>query len=114
MTVPASLNLDEVQGDDWTITLDFVDANGYAIDYSASSFTATIRRSKTKNSPIAATFTVDQTDAATGRVVLTLSSAVSELLTAKYYYYDIQEENYFSQKTTLIGGKITLQREITE
>lgn len=114
MSVPGTLNLNEVQGDDWTITLNFVDADGYAIDYSTSTFTATIRRGKTKNSPVAAMFSVDQTDAATGVIVLSLDSATSSLLTDRYYYYDIQEEAYLSSKTTLISGKITMQREITE
>lgn len=113
MTTPATLNLEEVQGDDWLITCTFIDASGYAIDLSASTFTCQIRRGKTRNSPLAASFSIDTTDAATGIVVLSLSSAESALLTGRYYYYDLQQIDSDGKYTTLLGGKITLIKEVT-
>ena len=113
MTVPATLNLEEVQGDDWLITCNVIDINGYAVDLTGSTYTGQIRRSKTKNSPVAASFSIDTTDLATGTFVLSLSAAESSLLTSRYYYYDIQQSDYFGFKTTTLSGKITMIREVT-
>jgi hypothetical protein len=113
MSLPSVLNLEEVQGDDWSITMNFIDTDGYAIDLSTSTCTAQIRRGKSKTSSVVASFTVDATDAATGVLVLTLGNASSNLLSAKTYYYDVQQSDYFAAVTTLVGGKITIQNDVT-
>lgn len=113
MTTPSTVNLNEVQGDDWSIEFNFIDELAYAIDLSTATITAAIRRGRTKNSPIAASFDIDMSNAATGVVVLELTSAISALLTSKTYYYDIQKSDYYGLKSTLVGGKINMQRELT-
>lgn len=112
MTVPAGLDLQEVQGDDWLITCNVVDVNGYAVDLSGSTYVAKIKRSKTNSSAVAS-FTIDATNLALGTFVLSLSAAESSLLTARHYYYDIQQESFAGFKTTIVAGKITMIKEVT-
>jgi predicted metalloendopeptidase len=113
MTTPGELNLTEVQGDDWQIELNFIDGSGYAVDFSGSEFTAFIRRSKAKSAPIAALFQIDTDDVDLGVLVLSLGHSSSSELKDRYYYYDLQQIDSDGKYTTLLGGKITLIKEVT-
>lgn len=113
MTVPATLNLEETQGDDWSITCNFIDASGYAIDLSASTFTAQIRKRGSRNSSLVTSFSIDTSDADVGVLVLSLTAEQTALLTQKHYYYDLQQDDYYGYRLTVLAGKITLTREVT-
>lgn len=113
MSIPATLNLTEVQGDDWLITLNFQDANSYVVDLSTSTFLASIRRGTTKNSPVEASFTIDDTNADTGVLILELPNANSALLSRSAYYWDLQETDADNKIVTLIYGKITIINDVT-
>ncbi len=113
MATPATLNLTEVQGDDWAITLVFQDADSYAVDLSTSTFLASIRRGMTKNSPVEASFAIDDTNADTGVLILELPNADSSLLGRAAYYWDLQETDADDKVITLIYGKITIINDVT-
>lgn len=114
MTVPATLNLSEVQGDDWSITLNFIDDSGYAIDLSMSTYISNVRRGKSRKSPIVAQFDIDNSNAATGVLIMELSHTQTDAFEAKTYYYDLQGTDYYGRKTTILGGKITIQNDLSD
>lgn len=91
------------QGDDFTLTLTF------AASVAASTFAAQIRPS-TKSST-SWSFTVDMTNAASGVVVLTMAAANTAVMPARAAW-DL-EETKSGKKTTLLKGRVRVDREVT-
>lgn len=110
MSTPGTLNLSEVQGDDWTLTLSFTNSLGYAVDLSGATWNAQVRRNY-KDDNVAATWTVDTSGAASGVLALSLSHTATAALTKSHYYWDLQQTS--GTVTTLLIGEITMIPEVT-
>lgn len=111
MSTPGTLDLSEVQGDDWTLTLNFTNSLGYAVDLTGKTYTAQVRRNY-KDDNVVGTWTIDTSGAATGVLSLSMDNATTATLTKSYYYWDLQE-NDAGFITTLLVGEITMIPEVT-
>ena len=108
--VPNAVDLALYAGDEVSFTVVVTNPDGTQRDVSGLAI-AQIRASRADTDP-AATFTVDDTDAATGRLVLTLDPADSAALTTdgkKFTgFWDLQVAN-----TTLVQGSVTCWPDVT-
>jgi hypothetical protein len=87
---PARRNLTAYKGDTYTHRIDFEDTAGDPVNVTGSTFTAQVRRYPAADAPLA-TFTVDTSQAATGRVVLTLPHATTSALPVGRHRWDVQQ-----------------------
>jgi hypothetical protein len=99
------------QGDDYTITLNFTDQAGDPADVSDRYFRAQVRSRRDSAAQLLADFVVDDNDAATGVVVLTLDAATTAEL-RRDCVYDI-EQTVGGLTTTLFYGMVRLTRQVT-
>lgn len=84
---PAVYNIRPQRRADFTLSLQFKDSNGTAINLSGWTVLSQIwNQARTQK---AADFTVNNSSAATGSIVLSLSYLETEVLTADEYYYDV-------------------------
>lgn len=99
---PGKLSWSVTRGYDAVLTLTFVDDAGAAIDLSAGSFTAAVLD---RLDASAATITVDDTDAATGVLVLSIVNTDTADLTSLGYRWYLTE-NVSSALTPLLDGPL--------
>lgn len=98
-------------GDTETVTLTIKNSAGNPVNITGRTYTAQIR-SKPDSSTVLATFTCTITNAAGGVVTATLSATTTAALTAQKAVWDLQEING-SVVTTLIGGTVTIVKDVT-
>lgn len=108
--VPASLDFTFVRGDDFSIVLTFSDENGDPIDMSDSTFRAQFRRKASASSSVA--FTVDDSEAADGKVTLSLSSAVTGAL-LHTFLWDFERVFPDDAVQTLMAGEMKVLADVT-
>lgn len=109
--LPATLDIDMVQGDTYVNTITFVDENGTGIDYSAATFAAQVRPTyKSPNTEMQA-FDVNVTNAATGIIVITLLNTQTRTLPTECVW-DFQI-TIGGTPTTLLAGSVNVQRDVT-
>ena len=105
--LPGKLDIAAYRGDTKQWTVDFAEG-AVATDMSAWTWLAQIRSTKDEPAEIVATFTVDDTDAATGTLVVTLPAAQSaNLITVDgkgKFYWDLQGTDGAVVKTWLAGA----------
>ena len=111
MPQPAPRDLNAYQGDDFTHEVKFVDSAGAPVSVVGRTFASQVRR-RWSDTTIDATFTVDASNAATGVVVFTLSSATMTAFEPGTYRYDLQQVSG-GRKLTLLKGKFVVDGEIT-
>lgn len=70
---PATLDLYVYSGDSLSVTVNFVDSAGEPVDVSAQTWTAKYRT--TRDAVTAISFTINSAGAATGTLILTLTTA---------------------------------------
>ncbi len=97
-------------GDTRQVTLRFVE-DGDPVNLVGRTFLSQIRTAAGDPDPLA-TFTIDATDAATGVIRLSLSAAVTGGLQPGNAVWDVQE-TYSGVVTTLAGGPVTIQRDVS-
>jgi hypothetical protein len=112
--LPGTFNITAYRGDtkQWTAEFDDGATPPVAVDMSAWVWLAQIRASKDEPDSILATFTVDDDDAATGTLVITLPADESAALVTSggkaTYYWDLQGTDGAVVKTWLAGSvKVT-------
>lgn len=113
MAKPATYNLDAYANDDFSLALDFVDANGAALNKSTYTFSASVRKNRWDDVELAE-FAVDTTDAATGRIVISLTN--SQVTTAlDKAAWDIQQTSGDATPVvrTLLQGTVYVDQDIT-
>ena len=128
MTIPAALyyitpqsaEIQITQGDTWTERFDITDENGSAVDLTG--LTGSLKIKDTFTGTVLATATVTIPTPASGQVVATLSSATTTGLslsgasaterTGQIGFYDLQLTDG-SSIVTIVGGIVTLYREVT-
>lgn len=108
---PARLDLRFVRGDDASVVLTFKDDSDVVIDMSDSTFAAQFRR--IPDDPNEYSFTIDDSQASSGIVVLNVDHDVASGC-LNSYYWDIQRI-YRSDGViqTLMGGSIDFVPDVT-
>lgn len=109
--VPAKQDIKIMRGDTEVFNITVTDDAGVAIDLTGDTFASQIRYNR-DDSSIAASFTCVVTDAAAGKVTLTLSATSSAGLNAGPAYWDLQRTND-GVVTTLVAGKCTVLADVT-
>ena len=113
-SLPGTFDIAAYRGDtkEWTLT--FADDAAAPVDMSAWTWLAQVRASRDEPDTVVATFTVDDTNAATGTLILTLPAAQAALLVTgttdglptpgkATYYWDLQGTDGTVVKTWLAG-----------
>lgn len=108
--MPAERNISIYAGDTYTHELRLKDSAGTAININGRIYTGVIKLSKS-STDIIANFTTNITNANTGIVVFSLSSATTANIAAGTYLYDFQEENT-GVITTLLSGKAVVTGQV--
>ena len=108
MAIKANLIID--QGATYATKLNITDANGIAVDLTGYSAAAQIRKHYTSSN--STPFTVSLT-AATGAVVLSLSSNSTANLVAGRYVYDVELTDGAGRISRIIEGTVTITPNVT-
>ena len=107
------VELDIDQGTDFSFNLDLTNDDGSVIDVSSYVFSSSIKKSFYSATPTAnLTVTID--DAANGKVVLSLNSAITANIKAGRYLFDIKQKNDLDVKSRIAEGIITVNPQITK
>lgn len=108
---PGKLDLDITRGDDLAVSMLFEEGDPpAAVDVSTRTYTAQIRTSPNA-ATVAATFTVDMTDAAAGLIVLRLADTVTEDLLGSYVW-DLEQDDGGVIRT-YTGGSFVVSPDVT-
>lgn len=108
---PARRNVAAYRGDTYSHAIDVEDGNGNPVNVSGSTFSAQVRRYPAADTPLA-TFTVDTSQATTGRVVLGLSAATTAALPVGRHRWDVQQTTG-GVVLTLMAGEFEVTGEVT-
>lgn len=109
--IPGKLNYVMTRGDDFAAELTIQEGEPLApVDVSARTYTAQVRTNADATT-VAATFSVDMTDAATGIVVIRLADTVTDDLGGTYVW-DFQQDSAGVIRT-LVGGNFTVIDDVT-
>lgn len=111
-TGPATLDIRIYRGDDFDLVLTFVDNADppAALDMSDGTWRAQIRR---RPNYAVASFTVDETDAPTGVLVVSLDKADTELLVHDAYSWDLEQTLTDGYRRTLLAGKVSITADVS-
>jgi len=107
----AERNITIYQGDTYLHELRLRNSANANINISSRTYSGQIRKTSSSSNSVAV-FSSSISDAANGVVQLSLTASVTANIKSGVYYYDFQEVNG-SVVTTLIGGKVSLQGEVT-
>lgn len=108
----AVIRLGLIAGDDFAATLTCAQ-NGTAVDVSGQTFTAQIRPAP-KSTTLTATFTVDDSDAVNGVLVLKLTNAVTDDIEAGEYVWDLRGvDNISGDVLTAVAGTLDVVAPVT-
>lgn len=99
---PARLDLSFPQGDDYALTISFVDIATAPINYTGHTFTAKLKQGSTSVS-----FAVNVTSIATGVLVLSLTDDQTILLPTSLSW-NLQKVDLSGNKDTLIRGSVSV------
>lgn len=110
--LPGVLNLRLYSGDTFTRSLQFTDSDGVAIDITGWTFLAQIREAPNADL-VLATFTVTVTDAADGRIDITLSASdVAGLENSRFLSWDLQV-TASSAVRTYVRGSVKVDTDVS-
>ncbi len=113
MATPARRDLVIVHADSYAHEITFVDANSAPLDISTRTWAAQIRSDPASTTAADAVFDVDTTDAATGVIVLGLTTtATAALSPTRAYRWDLQA-TVGSDVTTMMAGTVTVVQDVT-
>jgi len=108
----ARYNLVIDQGSDYAVEFAIAE-NGSAKNLTGYSARAQMRSSRTSSS-VAATFGCSISNPSTGKIIMSMSNAVSTALTAGRYFYDLELfTSGDASVTRLLQGEVNLTQEVT-
>lgn len=113
MSLPATLDVDHYQGDDWFLLVEVQDSDGNAVDISGHDFWAQIRIAAT-SVDVETEIEIDDGEANLGVLRLHIAPEVTAELPLKCHW-DLQMASQQATPviTTLLAGKFTITRQIT-
>ena len=106
------------QGDTFTLKMQYATkatptSTPVPVNLTGSTVSALLRRSQDTSADLLATFTCVITNAAQGLYELRLTATQTAALNFSVGYYDIQVTASDTTKRTLLQGRVTLNREVT-
>ena len=107
---PVEQDIEIFQGDPHSMRLTFT-SEGDPVDVSAWTFACQLRSRRDPNAPLLAEYSVDDSDAEAGVVVLFLTAAETAEL-RRDCHYDVQA-TVVGEPITIYFGKAALTREVT-
>jgi hypothetical protein len=112
-TGPSRADIALYQGDDYSALVFVLQGDGSAADLTGYTPQAQIRRNVADSTPeIAAEFTAVLADAVTGQISLSLTHAVTLMLTGRYIW-DLQITGGDGIVTTVLAGSVSVRQEVT-
>jgi hypothetical protein len=112
---PAVLDLDIYRGDKYRKPFQFTTAlpiAGNEMSVAGRTYAAQIRRSK-NNPDVVATFNIELTDPANGRIAISLTHEIAAALpTSKTLRWDL-EETANGEPTTIVAGRVAVTGDVT-
>lgn len=99
------------QGDDLVEPLVFSDDDGAPMDLSAYQFLSQVRRGAT-DSTVVATFSIDDSEAADGKIVRHLAASATAEMSGTYVH-DLQWQDEDGRVRTLLSGTLELENEVS-
>jgi hypothetical protein len=112
MASPGKRDITFVKGDDYTHVITITSNGSTPIDITGRTYTAMIRRDKEDTGTAEATITCTLTTPASGILTLTMSDTVTSALSARRYWWDLQEVSG-STTTTILAGSVTVLPDVT-
>lgn len=113
MATPARRDLVIVRNDSYAHEITFVDDLAAPLDVSNRTWAAQIRSDPTSTGTADAVFSVDTTSAASGVIVLGLTTTDTAALRAnRTYRWDLQATTG-SDVTTMVAGSVTVVQDVT-
>ena len=107
---PARLDYKITRGDDFSDTVTIKEGDpAAAVDVSARTYTAQVRR--TKDGDVVASMTIDTTNAASGEIGYSIADTVTDDMSGEYVW-DFQQSSGGVVRT-LMGGKFTVDLDVT-
>lgn len=114
--LPKQIDVEMALGDTLVLTIQFYDRTGSGrrkVPHVGSTWQGQIKTAPTDLAALG-TFDFDTADEDTGKIIASLDKVVTEVLSVDTpYYYDIQETEASSTRTTRIGGTVTLRQDTT-
>jgi hypothetical protein len=110
MAVISNLYID--QGTDFSAVIDVVDANGDAVDLTGYTVAAQIRKTYGSSSATAS-FTATVSNAASGKITLTLTDTVTAAIDSGRYVYDVNVTSSGGTVTRVIEGQAVITPGVT-
>lgn len=107
------VEIDIDQGTDFTLDLGIKNDDGTPKDVTGYTFSSSIKKSFYSLYPIAI-FTVNYTNAATGNIILELSSQETADIKAGRYVFDIKQTDLSGKVERLAEGVATISPQVTE
>lgn len=102
-----------MHADSYAHEITFVDSNSAPLDVSNRTWAAQVRSDPSSSGSPDATFSVDTTSAATGIIVLALTTtATAALQPGRAYRWDLQA-TVGSDVTTMVAGSVTVVQDVT-
>jgi hypothetical protein len=111
MAASANAPLTVKRGDTHTLTFKATTSAGAAVNLSGRTYLVQVRQYP-DTSTVAATYSVDTSNASTGTIVFTLAATTTAAMTPGPYRYDIQETNG-SVVRTPVEGAWTLSADVS-
>lgn len=108
---PGVCNLTVTAGDGYSVALTFTDDDGEALDVSAYTHSAQVRR--IPGAADAEDFTVDEAEAATGVVTISLTAEQTRSLRPGTNFWDLERAVGDGDPQTILGGKFTVLYDVT-
>lgn len=115
---PGIYNFTVQQGDTFALQLDYKTAASSAatpaaVDLTGAVVSSQIRVAQDKTSALLATFTCPITVPLSGKFELRLTASQTAALDFSVGYYDVQVTSSDGTKRTILEGRVTLNREVT-
>lgn len=109
----AAVNIDIDKGRDFQKYFQFFDDTGAEINMTGYSITAELRLAEDYGSTLIETFTVDDTDIATGEIYIKLTSVQTAAISQSRGYYDIKITDSAGFISSWVKGKAEIHGTVT-
>lgn len=107
---------DQVRNDTWNFIFLIKDTNNQVIDITGMEYWLTVKENLDDTDAVAGVqvgpVSVSPANAALGKIEITVSPSQTDLA-AKTYYYDLQEVDSTGKVSTLLLGKVKVQKDVT-
>jgi len=114
LVVQSTLNITCLKNDTFSLDMDWTDSNGDAIDLTLYTFKVQVKKSKASGVAVLTFNDSDFAKDSSGN--LTMSKSASDMdVEARVYYYDLQTTRTSTGAVaTWLGGRFTIQEDVTE